>query len=111
VVIGRVKMGPIRCPETSVNNYHKTPGNTPEDRRFHQRRGGSVKSRLILTVIHALIDCLCLLSLVIWGNYHGLIYMQNNPYIAEYISFVICWLGAVLWLGIEVVRMFGFRIV
>jgi hypothetical protein len=27
-------MGPIRCPETSVNNYHTTPGNTREDRTF-----------------------------------------------------------------------------
>jgi hypothetical protein len=23
-----------RCPETSVNNYHTTPRNTPEDRNF-----------------------------------------------------------------------------
>jgi hypothetical protein len=30
-----VRMGPVRCPETSVNNYHTTPRNTPEDRRFH----------------------------------------------------------------------------
>ena len=29
-----MRMGPIRCPETSVNNYHTTPHNTPEDRRF-----------------------------------------------------------------------------
>jgi hypothetical protein len=28
-----VKMGPTRCPETSVNNYHTTPRNTPEERR------------------------------------------------------------------------------
>jgi hypothetical protein len=28
-----VKMGPIRCPETSVNNYHTTPRNVPEERR------------------------------------------------------------------------------
>ena len=40
-------MGPIRCPETSVNNYHTTPCNTPEDRRFHQHRGGSLKSMLV----------------------------------------------------------------
>jgi hypothetical protein len=31
-----VQMGPIRCPETSVNNYQTTPRNTPEDRRFHK---------------------------------------------------------------------------
>jgi hypothetical protein len=36
-------MGPIRCPETSVNDYHTTPCNYPEDHRFHQHRGGSLK--------------------------------------------------------------------
>jgi hypothetical protein len=30
-----VKMGPIRCPETSVNNYHTTQRNIPEDCGFH----------------------------------------------------------------------------
>jgi hypothetical protein len=30
-----LKMGPIRCPETSVNNYHTTPRNIPEERRSH----------------------------------------------------------------------------
>ena len=38
------KMGPIRCPETSVNNYHTTPRNIPEERRSYQHRGGSLKS-------------------------------------------------------------------
>jgi hypothetical protein len=28
-----VRMEPIRCPETSVNNYHTTPCNNPEDHR------------------------------------------------------------------------------
>jgi hypothetical protein len=28
-----VKLGPIRCPETSVNNYHTTPRNIPKERR------------------------------------------------------------------------------
>ena len=32
-----------------VNNYHMTLRNTPEDRRFHQHRCGSLKSRLITT--------------------------------------------------------------
>jgi hypothetical protein len=27
-------MGPIRCPETSVNNYHTTPRNIPEERNL-----------------------------------------------------------------------------
>jgi hypothetical protein len=39
-----MKMGPTRCPETSVNNYHTTPCNYPKDRRLHQHRGGSLKS-------------------------------------------------------------------
>jgi hypothetical protein len=30
-----VRMGPIRCSETSVNNYHTTPCNNPEDHIFH----------------------------------------------------------------------------
>jgi hypothetical protein len=30
-----VKMGPIICPETSVNNYHTVPCNIPEERRSH----------------------------------------------------------------------------
>jgi hypothetical protein len=28
-------MGPICCPETSVNNYHTTPRNIPEERATH----------------------------------------------------------------------------
>ena len=39
---------PIRCPETSVKDYHITPRNIPEERRSHQHRGGSLKSRLDL---------------------------------------------------------------
>jgi hypothetical protein len=40
----RVGIGKERCPETSVNNYHTTLCNNPEDHRFHQHRGGSLKS-------------------------------------------------------------------
>jgi hypothetical protein len=40
-----VKMGPTRCPETSVNNYHTMRCNYPEDHRLHQHRGGSLKSK------------------------------------------------------------------
>jgi hypothetical protein len=39
-----VKMGPICCPETSVNNYHTTPHNIPEECSSHQHNGGSLKS-------------------------------------------------------------------
>jgi hypothetical protein len=37
-------MGPIRCPETSVKDYHSRLHNTPEQRRSHGHRGGSLKS-------------------------------------------------------------------
>jgi hypothetical protein len=46
-----VRMGPIRCPKTLLNNYHTTPRNTPEDRRFHQRRGGSLKSLCVSIIL------------------------------------------------------------
>jgi hypothetical protein len=29
-------MGPLRCPETSVNNYYTTPRNIQEERRSHK---------------------------------------------------------------------------
>jgi hypothetical protein len=38
-------MGQIRCPETSVNNYHTTARNIPEERRSHQHGGRSLKSK------------------------------------------------------------------
>jgi hypothetical protein len=43
-----LKMGPICCPETSVKDYHSTLRYTPEGRRSHQHRGGSLKSRAVL---------------------------------------------------------------
>jgi hypothetical protein len=43
-------MGPTHCPETSVNNYHTTLCNTPEERRYHQHRGGSLKSMKIVVL-------------------------------------------------------------
>jgi hypothetical protein len=44
-------MGPICCPETSVNNYHTTPRNIPEERRSHKHRGGSLKSKLFVFIV------------------------------------------------------------
>jgi hypothetical protein len=41
-----LKMGPIGCPETSVQNYHSTLHNIPEERRSHLHRGGSLKTRM-----------------------------------------------------------------
>jgi hypothetical protein len=39
-------MGPIRCTEMSVNDYHWTLRNTSEERKSDQHRGGSLKSLL-----------------------------------------------------------------
>jgi hypothetical protein len=45
-------MEAVRCPETSVNNYHTTPRyNIPEERRSHQRRGGSLKSKFLVDML------------------------------------------------------------
>jgi hypothetical protein len=41
------KMGPMLS-ETSVKDFHTTPRNTPEERRSHQHRGGSLRSSFIL---------------------------------------------------------------
>jgi hypothetical protein len=36
--------GTDTLPQKSVNNYHTTARNIPEERRSHQHRGGSLKS-------------------------------------------------------------------
>jgi hypothetical protein len=41
-------MGPTRCTETSVKDYHPTLLNIPEEGRSHQHRGGSLKSQYLL---------------------------------------------------------------
>jgi hypothetical protein len=48
-------MDPIRCPETSVKDYHSTLLNIPEQPRSHKHRGGSLQSRafLLLFPLHA----------------------------------------------------------
>jgi hypothetical protein len=47
--LDRVQMGPIRCPETSVNNYHTTPLNIPEERRSQQHISTDESLRLYTT--------------------------------------------------------------
>jgi hypothetical protein len=52
------KMGPIRCPETTVKDYHSTLRKAPEDRRAHQtsRRKPEVTGkgvRYLLATYHA----------------------------------------------------------
>jgi hypothetical protein len=36
--------GPTGCPETSIQTYHSTLRNIPEERRSHLHHGGSLKS-------------------------------------------------------------------
>ena len=43
-------MGPMGCPETSVRNYHYTLRNNLEQRISHVLRGGSVKSRVVISL-------------------------------------------------------------
>jgi hypothetical protein len=43
-------MGPIGCPETSVQNYRSTLRNTPKEHRSHEHRDGGLKSRKIRCV-------------------------------------------------------------
>ena len=40
---GPLKMGPIGCPETSVNKYQSTLRNVAEERRSHVHRGASLE--------------------------------------------------------------------
>ena len=47
---GQEKMGPIGCPETSLNNYHYSLRNCPEERSFRLLRGESLKSRIVFFV-------------------------------------------------------------
>jgi hypothetical protein len=44
-------MAPTRCPETSVKDYHSTLYNIPEERRSHQHRDGSPKSRIEVSMV------------------------------------------------------------
>jgi hypothetical protein len=43
-----LKMRPIRCPETSVNNYHTTLRNIPEERRSYVCTPSDVTSSMTL---------------------------------------------------------------
>ena len=44
--LDNLSVGPIGCPESSVQNYHSTLRNIPEDHRSHLHRGGSLNSRV-----------------------------------------------------------------
>ena len=53
-------MGPIGFPETSVQKYQSTLRNTPEERRSHQYRCGSLKSRIVFNDVSN-----CLVSFIL----------------------------------------------
>jgi hypothetical protein len=59
VIFSRVKqskkMGPICCPETSVNNYQSTLRNKPEERISPLHRGGGLGCIVVLNA-HAPAD-------------------------------------------------------
>jgi hypothetical protein len=52
------KMGMIGCPETSVQNYHSTLRNIPEERKSYLHLGGSPKSRIIHRIFECVGHCL-----------------------------------------------------
>jgi hypothetical protein len=42
-----LKMGPIGCPETSVTDYQIMLRKSPNERKYHVGRGGTLKSRMV----------------------------------------------------------------
>lgn len=46
-----LKVGPIRCFETSVRTYHSTARKIPKEGRYHSHRGGSLKSRIVYACV------------------------------------------------------------
>jgi hypothetical protein len=52
------RMGRIRCPETSVNDYHSTLRNTPEERKSHLHRGGEAWNQ----------ECCYFISFLKWSS-------------------------------------------
>jgi len=46
-----LKMGPIRCFETSVRNYHSTLRKIPKERKSHLHRRWSLKSRIVYACV------------------------------------------------------------
>jgi hypothetical protein len=61
-------MGMISCPETSVQNYHSTLRNIPEERR---KRGGSLKIfQQLISGFHRDVDDICALLgyYAAWGG-------------------------------------------
>jgi hypothetical protein len=77
-----LKMGPIGCPETAVQNYHPLH-NIPTYCRSHLHPGGSLKSRKLKLIMHLSFYSACphyvpsksLQSITIWNvRTHGCTY-------------------------------------
>jgi len=51
-----LRMGPIRCPETSVGNYHSRLRNIPEERRSHLHRSETPKTFIVCFFLEVSVD-------------------------------------------------------
>jgi hypothetical protein len=83
-----LKMGPIGCPETSVQNYHSTLSNIPEERRSHEHRGESLRSCTSVTELHSVICTLpdCCRSPLPPCSKHQAILIQETPLVVDAVS-------------------------
>jgi hypothetical protein len=63
------KRGPNRRPETSVQDYHSTLRNIPDERRSHEHRGGSLKSLMFYLTTLSIAKIICGMTLT--GEYSG----------------------------------------
>jgi hypothetical protein len=75
-----MRMGLICCPETSVNNYHTTPCNTPEDCRFYLSVSSSLSAAVavdmpwtsaVSSVQQTSVAASLLAHTKIWGPHSG----------------------------------------
>jgi hypothetical protein len=80
-----LEVEPIRCPKTSVKDYHSTLCNTPDDRRSHWHGGRSLKSQTGCNISESFVYCygrtkMKETSCFLWP---GIYYMANTIYQAS----------------------------
>ena len=66
-------MGPIRCPETSLIDYHYPLRNRPEERSSYLLRGGNLKSPRFFNDVQEIISCILKIK-----EYTSLCYERNR---------------------------------
>lgn len=71
---GHLKMGPLGCPETSVNNYQPKLRNIVEERKPQLQCGESLKSRNLITWPPRLFE-LRPLPFFLWGRRKNALYV------------------------------------